>query len=126
MKDSSNVPKLFGTSGIRGNVRNRVTEKFVLDLARAMSTMLANEGQVVVGSDYRTTSPELKATLLGGLLGGGIDVVDAGILPTPVLAFGTRAVAANAGIMVTASHNPPEDNGVKCYSHEGREYIPEE
>ena len=126
MKDASNVPKLFGTSGIRGNVRNRVTEKFVLDLARAMSTMLANEGQVVVGSDYRTTSPELKATVLGGLLGGGIDVVDAGILPTPVLAFGIRAVGANAGMMVTASHNPPEDNGVKCYSHEGREYIPEE
>jgi len=126
MKDASSVPKLFGTSGIRGHVRNRVTEKFMLDLARALSTMLANEGQVVVGSDCRTTSPELKAILLGGLLGGGIDVVDAGILPTPVLAFGTRLVAANAGVMVTASHNPPEDNGVKCYSHEGREYLPEE
>ena len=126
MKDGSNVPKLFGTSGIRGSVRNKVTERFALDLARAMSTMLANEGQVVVGSDYRTTSAELKATVLGGLLGGGVDVVDAGIVPTPVLAFGVRAVCANAGIMVTASHNPPEDNGVKCYSHEGREYIPEE
>lgn len=126
MKDASSVPKLFGTSGIRGHVRNRVTEKFMLDLARALSTMLANEGQVVIGSDCRTTSPELKAILLGGLLGGGIDVVDAGILPTPVLAFGTRSLAANAGIMVTASHNPPEDNGVKCYSHEGREYLPEE
>jgi phosphoglucosamine mutase len=88
--------------------------------------MLANEGQVVVGSDYRTTSAELKATVLGGLLGGGVDVVDAGTVPTPVLAFGVRAMCANAGIMVTASHNPPEDNGVKCYSHEGREYIPEE
>jgi phosphoglucosamine mutase len=126
LKDRSNVPKLFGTSGIRGNVRNKVTERFALDLARAMSTMLANEGQVVVGSDYRTTSPELKATLLGGLLGGGIDALDAGILPTPVLAFGVRAVGANAGIMVTASHNPPEDNGMKCYSHEGREFVPEE
>jgi len=126
LKDRSNVPKLFGTSGIRGNVRNKVTERFALDLARAMSTMLANEGQVVVGSDYRITSDELKATLLGGLLGGGIDVLDAGILPTPVLAFGIRAVGANAGIMVTASHNPPEDNGMKCYSHEGREYVPEE
>jgi phosphoglucosamine mutase len=103
-----------------------VTERFALDLARAMSTMLANEGQVVVGSDYRTTSAELKATVLAGLLGGGVDVVDAGIVPTPVLAFGVRAMCANAGIMVTASHNPPEDNGVKCYSHEGREYIPEE
>jgi phosphoglucosamine mutase len=88
--------------------------------------MLANEGQVIIGSDYRTTSAELKAALLGGLLGGGVDVLDAGILPTPVLAFGIRAVGANAGIMVTASHNPPEDNGMKCYSHEGREYIPEE
>ena len=126
MQDGSNVPKLFGTSGIRGNVRSKVTEGFALDLARAMSTMLANDGQVVVGSDYRTTSAELRATVLGGLLGGGVDVVDAGIVPTPVLAFGVRAVGANAGIMVTASHNPPEDNGVKCYSHEGREYIPEE
>jgi phosphoglucosamine mutase len=126
LQDRSNVPKLFGTSGIRGSVRNKVTERFALDLARAMSTMLANEGQVVVGSDYRTTSAELRATALGGLLGGGVDVLDAGIVPTPVLAFGARAVGANAGIMVTASHNPPEDNGVKCYSHEGREYIPEE
>jgi phosphoglucosamine mutase len=126
LKDGSNVPKLFGTSGIRGNVRDKVTERFALDLARAMSTMLANEGQVVVGSDYRTTSAELKAALLGGLLGGGIDVLDAGILPTPVLAFGVQAVGANAGVMVTASHNPPEDNGMKCYSHEGREFLPEE
>ena len=124
MKDRPEVPKLFGTSGIRGNVRDKVTEKFALDLGRAMSTMLANEGQVIIGSDYRTTSAELKAALLGGLLGGGVNVLDAGILPTPVLAFGIRAVGANAGIMVTASHNPPEDNGMKCYSHEGREYVP--
>lgn len=126
MNEKSGAPKLFGTSGIRGSVRNKVTERFALDLGRAMSTMLANEGQVIVGSDYRTTSAELKAALLGGLLGGGVDVLDAGVLPTPVLAFGIRTVEANAGIMVTASHNPPEDNGMKCYSHEGREYVPEE
>jgi phosphoglucosamine mutase len=126
MNATRHAPKLFGTSGIRGNVRNKVTERFALDLARAMSTMLANQGQVVVGSDYRTTSPQLRATVLGGLLGGGIDVFDAGSLPTPVLAFGVRILEANAGIIVTASHNPPEDNGMKCYSHEGREYVPEE
>ena len=121
-----NSPKLFGTAGIRGSVRDKVTEKFALDLARAMSTMLANDGQVMVGSDYRTTSAQLRTTLLGGLLGGGIDTLDAGILPTPVLAFGVRTLGANAGIMVTASHNPPQDNGMKCYSHEGREYVSEE
>jgi len=65
MAAKKDPPKLFGTSGIRGNVQNRVTEKFVLDLARAMSTMLANEGQVVVGSDYRTTSTEFRVTMLG-------------------------------------------------------------
>ena len=103
-----------------------MTERFALDLALAMSTMLANDGQVIVGSDYRTTSSQLRAIVLGGLLGGGIDVLDAGSLPTPVLAFGARTLEANAGIMVTASHNPPEDNGMKCYSHEGREYVREE
>jgi phosphoglucosamine mutase len=103
-----------------------VTERLALDLARALSTTLANEGQVLVGSDCRTTSAELRATLLGGLLGGGINALDAGLLPTPVLAFGIQAVAAEAGIMVTASHNPPEDNGMKCYSYEGREYTPDE
>lgn len=122
----SQAAKLFGTAGIRGSVRDKVTERLALDLARALSTTLANEGQVLVGSDCRTTSAELRATLLGGLLGGGIDALDGGLLPTPVLAFGTGAVEAEAGIMVTASHNPPEDNGMKCYSYEGREYTPDE
>jgi len=122
----SQAPKLFGTAGIRGSVRDKVTERLALDLARALSTTLANEGQVLVASDCRTTSAELRATLLGGLLGGGINALDAGLLPTPVLAFGIRAVGAEAGIMVTASHNPPQDNGMKCYSYEGREYTPDE
>ena len=122
----SQAAKLFGTAGIRGSVRDKVTERLALDLARALSTTLANEGQVLVGSDCRTTSAELRATLLGGLLGGGINALDAGLLPTPVLAFGIRVVEAEAGIMVTASHNPPEDNGMKCYSYEGREYTPDE
>jgi phosphoglucosamine mutase len=122
----SRIPKLFGTAGIRGSVENKVTERLALELAQAMSAMLANEGEVLVGSDYRTTSTELRATLLGGLMGGGIDVLDTGPLPTPVLAFGVPLVRANAGIMITASHNPPEDNGMKCYTHEGREYVPEE
>jgi len=122
----SQAPKLFGTAGIRGSVRDKVTERLALDLARALSTTLANEGQVLVGSDCRTTSAELRATLLGGLLGGGVNALDAGLLPTPVLAFGIRAVGAEAGVMVTASHNPPEDNGMKCYSYEGREYTPDE
>jgi phosphoglucosamine mutase len=122
----SKTPKLFGTAGIRGSIKDKVTERLALDLARAMSTMLANEGEVVIGSDHRTTSAELRATLLGGLMGGGIDAVEAGFVPTPVLAFGVRDRGAEAGIMVTASHNPPQDNGMKCYTHEGREYIPEE
>lgn len=124
--ERSKARKLFGTAGIRGSVRDKVTERFALDLARAMSTMLANEGQILVGSDYRTTSAELRATLMGGLMGGGIDVLDAGFLSTPVLAFGIRKVGSEAGIMITASHNPPQDNGMKCYSHEGREYVPDE
>ena len=95
-------------------------------MGRAMSTMLANEGQVFVGSDYRTTSAELRATLMGGLLGGGIDVLDAAFVPTPVLAFGVKKLGAQAGMMITASHNPPQDNGMKCYTHEGREYVPDE
>jgi len=118
--------RLFGTAGIRGSVKDKVTERLALDLARAMSTMLANTGQVIVGSDYRTSSAELRATLLGGLLAGGIDALDAGFLSTPILAFGVRTSGADSGIMVTASHNPPEDNGMKCYSHQGREYVPEE
>ena len=122
----SQSPRLFGTAGIRGSVKDRVTERLALDLARAMSTMLANTGQVIVGSDYRTSSAELRVTLLGGLLGGGLDVLDAGFLSTPILAFGVRTSGADSGIMVTASHNPPEDNGMKCYSHQGREYVPEE
>jgi phosphoglucosamine mutase len=120
------APKLFGTAGIRGSVRDKVTERFALDLARAVSTMLANTGQVAVASDFRTTSAELRACLLAGLAGSGTDALDAEVLSTPVLAFAVRSLRAESGIMVTASHNPPEDNGMKCYSHEGREYTPDE
>ncbi len=119
-KLKSQSRKLFGTAGIRGSIREKVTERLALEIGRAMSTMLANEGQVLVGSDYRTTSAELRATLMGGLLGGGIDVLDAGFLPTPTLAFGVRELGAQAGVMITASHNPPQDNGMKCYTHDGR------
>ncbi len=118
--------KLFGTSGIRGDARTKVTEAFALKLGSALASQIGGSGSVCVGCDHRTTSDALKRALAGGLALAGVDVFDLGYAPTPVLAFATREFRARAGVSVTGSHNPPKDNGVKCYTGEGMEYTPTE
>lgn len=115
------MSKLFGTSGIRGDL-SRISPELAMKLGLAVATSLKSGGTVAVAHDARTSSPYLNHAVSSGLMAGGSKAVQLGMIPTPVLAFGTRQDKLNAGIMITGSHNPPTDNGLKCYTSEGREY----
>jgi len=119
------LPKLFGTSGIRGDL-DLVSPELAVNLGLAVATSLNSHGDVAVAYDARTSSPYLRYATSSGLMAGGCKAIQFGMIPTPVLGFGTRENKLNAGIMITGSHNPPTDNGLKCYNSEGREYTGEE
>jgi len=107
--------KLFGTAGIRGRVDERVTPELALEVGRAAG---ADGGEFAVGHDGRVTSPALADAVASGLASAGADVVRLGQLPTPGLAYASQG---RRGVMVTASHNPPTDNGLKLFV-DGKEY----
>lgn len=118
--------KLFGTAGIRGPIIGKVTPELVLKFGLSLATFLGNKGVVATGHDTRTSSIMLKHSLLSGLLAGGCNALDLGLIPMPVLSYFCNHSDVDAGVMITASHNPPEDNGLKCLAPEGMEYVPSE
>jgi phosphoglucosamine mutase len=118
------MTKYFGTDGIRGSYGSRnMNENFAQKVGWAISHFLIQTGYpnpvVAVGSDTRPSSPTLKESLIRGLQTGGAIVKDFGIIPTPALAFGVIQNAFHFGVMITASHNPYLDNGIKCFSGNG-------
>lgn len=116
---------LFGTFGIRKVANTEFSPKLAQDLGLALSNYLDGEGKVDVGYDPRTSSEMLKSALMSGIVSGGTDVVDFGMIPTPVLSFGTKNTDCDAGIMITASHNPPEYNGMKFWDDQGAGFVRE-
>ncbi len=105
--------QLFGTSGIRS-----IANKDLIQLAQKVGLAVGNVyGRVVVGSDTRTSSEAMKHAFISGLLTAGCGGYDAGVIPTPTLALATRKF--DAGAMITASHNPPEYNGMKLLNPDG-------
>ena len=116
--------RYFGTSGIRGLFNECVTPELALRVGRAVGTYLGG-GTVVVGMDTRTSSETLKRALVSGLLSTGIDVIDIGLAPTPLTGFAIRLYGADAGVTITASHNPPEYNGIKVWQSNGMAYTPD-
>jgi phosphoglucosamine mutase len=107
--------RLFGTTGVRKVYGSEFNLEMALNLGKALGTLLG-EGTVLVARDARTTGLMVADTLSAGLLSTGVNVVRAGIIPTPTLAFITMKRGFDAGVMVTASHNPPEYTGVKFWS----------
>jgi phosphoglucosamine mutase len=119
------VGRLFGTDGIRG-VANEppLTPDLAYRVARELAaTLQAERGvdrvRVVIGRDTRRSGPMLEAALVAGLLSAGADCFTVGVLPTPAIALLTRALDVHGGIVLSASHNPFEDNGIKLFSAEG-------
>lgn len=115
--------KLFGTNGARGVAGKDMTPDLVMKIGLALSKM--RKGKIAVGMDTRTSGPSLKSAIKAGLLAGGCDVVDLGILPTPALQYIVK-YHFDAGAVITASHNPPEYNGVKIIDSDGTEFSDED
>ena len=115
--------KLFGTDGIRGIANQTLTCEMAHRMGLAVAISLTEEKQgkptVVIGKDTRISSDMLENALLSGLCAGGCDAVSLGVLPTPAVAYLTCFYHADAGIVISASHNPYEYNGIKMLSAEG-------
>ncbi|AIY90110.1 phosphoglucosamine mutase [Geoglobus acetivorans] len=115
---------LFGTNGVRGIANEELTAELALDLGRTIASL--REGIIAVGMDARISSPMLKSAVLAGIMSAGGDAVDVGVAPTPSLQYYVKSTDAKAGVIVTASHNPREYNGIKFVSGDGTEFSREE
>jgi len=120
--DAMAAKKLFGTSGIRGLVGSEVTCELALNVGKSLAYYLGNEGTVVIGYDTRTTNKMLDQAICAGLLESGINVVKIGMVPTPLVGYACEKLDADAGIMLTASHNPSPYNGIKIWNKNGMAY----
>jgi phosphoglucosamine mutase len=117
--------KLFGTSGIRGVVNQDLTLELALHTGLAIATA-TKAGRIAIAHDTRTTAATIENALIAGLLAGGAQVLELGLIPTPLLANATRQLRADAGVMITASHNPPQYNGIKLFNKDTMAYIQEQ
>ena len=123
---SSTQRRYFGTDGMRGRVGDPpITPDLILKLGWAAGRTLAADGTrgerpaVLIGKDTRLSGYLLEAALEAGLSAAGVDVYLCGPLPTPAIAYLTRALRLSAGIVISASHNPYDDNGIKFFSGDG-------
>jgi phosphoglucosamine mutase len=118
--------RLFGTDGVRGLANRDLTAELALDLSVAAAHVLADAGEfaghrplAVVGRDGRASGEFLGAAVIAGLTSAGVDVLDAGVLPTPAIAFLVADLGADLGVVLSASHNPMPDNGIKFFARGG-------
>ncbi|GAB2886655.1 phosphoglucosamine mutase [Nocardioides pacificus] len=120
------MTRLFGTDGVRGLANGHLTAELALDLSVAAAHVLADRGEfaghrpvAVVGRDTRISGQFLEAAVVAGLASAGVDVLLLGVLPTPGVAFLTDVLDADLGVMLSASHNPMPDNGIKFLARGG-------
>lgn len=120
------MARLFGTDGVRGLANREVTAELALQLGAAAAHVLGRQGvfdgrrpRAIVGRDPRVSGQFLSAAVIAGLASAGVDVEDLGVLPTPAVAFLTGAENADLAVMISASHNPMADNGIKFFTRGG-------
>ncbi|AFH65931.1 phosphoglucosamine mutase [Paenibacillus caseinilyticus] len=114
--------KYFGTDGVRGVANQGLTPELAYQIGRCGGYVLAGQVEkpvVLIGQDTRISGPMLEASLVAGLLSIGANVVRLGVISTPGVAYLTRLLKADAGVMISASHNPVEDNGIKFFGADG-------
>jgi phosphoglucosamine mutase len=120
------MARLFGTDGVRGVANQEISADFALKLAQAAAIVLGaasrdrgERPRAVVAKDPRISSDFISAAVSSGLASSGVDVFDAGVIPTPACAYLTADLAADFGVMISASHNPATDNGIKFFARGG-------
>jgi phosphoglucosamine mutase len=116
------MSRLFGTDGVRGVANRELTPELAFRIGRAAASLLADDGgerPVIVGRDTRISGTMLEAAIIAGVTSVGCDAVSLGIAPTPAIACVTRAEGAAAGVVISASHNPIADNGIKFFGADG-------
>src|SRR6201995_2930789 len=116
--------RLFGTDGVRGVANRELTAELALALGSAAARRLASSGGpgrrvAVIGRDPRASGEMLEAAVIAGLTSQGVDALRVGVLPTPAVAYLTGAYDADFGVMISASHNPMPDNGIKIFGPGG-------
>lgn len=113
---------LFGTDGVRGIANKDITPDLAMRIGRSGAHVLA-KGQkdacIVIGRDTRISGDMLEAALVAGICSAGVDVIMAGVVPTPAVAYLTRELGAVGGVVISASHNPVQDNGIKFFGSKG-------
>lgn len=114
------IRKLFGTNGIRGVVNRELTPEMAVAVGAAVGTYF-NGGKLIIGHDARTSGPMLTKAVVSGLIATGCQVLNAGMAPTPALQYAVKNLKADGGVIITASHNPPEYNGIKVLWNDGIE-----
>jgi phosphoglucosamine mutase len=126
------MARLFGTDGVRGLANRDLTADLAIKLAQAAAIILGADARArgikpkaVIGRDPRISGEFLAAAISAGLSSSGVDVFDAGVLPTPATAFLTADLDADFGVMISASHNPAPDNGIKFFARGGHK-LPDE
>jgi phosphoglucosamine mutase len=120
------MARLFGTDGVRGTANKDITADFALRLAQAAAIVLGDYSRsrgerprAVIAKDPRVSSDFIAAAVSAGLASSGVDVFDAGVIPTPACAYLTADLDADFGVMISASHNPAADNGIKFFARGG-------
>jgi phosphoglucosamine mutase len=120
------MPRIFGTDGVRGLANGHLTAELALDLSVAAARVLADRGEfeghrplAVVGRDTRISGQFLEHAVVAGLAAAGVDVLRLRVLPTPAVAYMTQALGADLGVVISASHNPMPDNGIKFLARGG-------
>lgn len=114
--------KYFGTDGVRGVANKELTAEMAYSIGRCGGYVLAGnveKPKVVIGMDTRISGPLLESALVAGMLSIGAEVIRIGVVSTPAVAYITRILKADAGVMISASHNPVEDNGIKFFGGDG-------
>src|ERR1700748_1231183 len=125
------MARLFGTDGVRGVAGQDLTSQLALDVSRSAAAVLHDSGAfeakeaagrrplAVVGRDPRASGEFLEAAVVAGLAGSGVDVLRLGVVPTPAVAYLTADLGAELGVVLSASHTPAPDNGIKFFSRGG-------
>ena len=117
------IPRLFGTSGIRGKIGSEITLNLITDVGMAAATYVGGKGRkAVIGYDTRTSNKMVENAIIAGILQCGCDVIRLGMVPTPLVGYAAMKLNADIGIMITASHNPSQYNGIKLWNPKGMAY----